>query len=422
MNRPSLRAEAFSGLAGEYVSVLQNQTEADPVALLIGFLLFAGNIIGKKRYVSIGSTKHYANMFVLFVGPTAKGRKGTAVGELKGFFKGTFGMWSTDCLRSGLSSGEGVIHDLRDPEPDDEDGASKRPNFERPPVADRRRLFEEPEFGRLLAKNESKNSILSPVLRSAWDSESLSNITKSPEVASDPHISIAASVTREELMIVMPEKDRYNGFINRFGIVWVERPRLIAIPQQIPGDVLSPLRSELRRALDCGPHSALAGPAKEVGFDGASAENTWGTIYREIETDSRDLGEFFSRFSPYVRRIAMIYATLDKRLCVTSHDLLAAKAVVDYFRDSVEMIYGTHSADSRELKVLQFLAGTAEATTTDLHDLFQRHIRRSELHNVLLKLVDKGLVVAERRDGDGTKGKHVYSITDQGRTLLTGGT
>lgn len=419
MNRPLLREESYRGIAGDFVNAIKDHTEADPAGLLISFLVFAGNVIGRRRFVSIGATKHYPNLFCLLVGPTSAGRKGTAISEVKTFFKGAFAMWAEDCLRSGLSSGEGVIHDLRDAEPDQDDFQhAKRVILERPPIEDRRRLYEEPEFGRLLSKNQAKGSILSPVLRSAWDSEDLSNVTKSPQVASDPHISIAAAITAEELTLVMPENDRYNGFINRFGIVWVERADLIPIPTLPERDTYSELRSRLRQALETGSNGRLGRGSREVQFADSDAVSTWGQIYRDIESDNRELGEFFSRFSPTVRRVAMIYATLDSRITVSSDDLLAAKGVVDYFRDSVEMVFGTIVVNRREQRILEGLREVTELSAKELYGLFHGHIKKSELERATTSLVDKGLILVEKREGTGTKGTHIYSLSELGRERL----
>ena len=45
--RPTLRTEAFCGLAGKIVETIAPCTEADPVALLIQILVAFGNAVGR---------------------------------------------------------------------------------------------------------------------------------------------------------------------------------------------------------------------------------------------------------------------------------------------------------------------------------------------------------------------------------------
>ena len=47
---PTMDPGAFHGLAGEIVSTMAPQTEADPVALLLQFLVYFGNAVGRGPY------------------------------------------------------------------------------------------------------------------------------------------------------------------------------------------------------------------------------------------------------------------------------------------------------------------------------------------------------------------------------------
>ena len=44
--------------------------------MLIQFLGYAGNIVGRRAFVWAGADKHYSNIFMCGVGPTSSGRKG----------------------------------------------------------------------------------------------------------------------------------------------------------------------------------------------------------------------------------------------------------------------------------------------------------------------------------------------------------
>ena len=107
---PVLGAAAYHGLAGEVVNTIAPQTEADPVALLLQFLIYGGNAIGRGPYFQVGKDRHYTNLFGLLVGDTAKARKGLSAGHIRDFYMTAVPEWAGSCIRTGMSSGEGIIH------------------------------------------------------------------------------------------------------------------------------------------------------------------------------------------------------------------------------------------------------------------------------------------------------------------------
>ena len=80
---PVLGAAAYHGLAGEVVTTLSPQTEADPVALLLQYLAYFGNAVGRGPHYQVENDRHYANLFVLLAGETAKARKGLSAGRIR---------------------------------------------------------------------------------------------------------------------------------------------------------------------------------------------------------------------------------------------------------------------------------------------------------------------------------------------------
>ena len=73
-----LASDAFYGLAGAIVKVIDPYTEADPAALLVQFLTAFGNVIGRGAYFPIEATRHYFNLYVVLVGQTSRARKSTS--------------------------------------------------------------------------------------------------------------------------------------------------------------------------------------------------------------------------------------------------------------------------------------------------------------------------------------------------------
>jgi hypothetical protein len=58
----ALPQEAFHGLAGEIISILEPHSEADPVALLTHLLVSFGSIVGRGPHFVVGGTVHHANL------------------------------------------------------------------------------------------------------------------------------------------------------------------------------------------------------------------------------------------------------------------------------------------------------------------------------------------------------------------------
>jgi hypothetical protein len=75
---PVMGLAAFHGLAGEVVTRILPDTESDPAALLLQYLVSFGNAVGRQPYYLIEQDRHFANLFTVLVGQTSKSRKGTS--------------------------------------------------------------------------------------------------------------------------------------------------------------------------------------------------------------------------------------------------------------------------------------------------------------------------------------------------------
>ena len=110
-----LDAAAFIGPLGEYVRAIESDTESDPAAVMLQSLLMFGSAVDRSPRFAVGTTMHHANEFGVVVGGTSSGRKGTSFGDARSAFIGVDDGWLDQRVASGLSSGEGLIHFVRDP-------------------------------------------------------------------------------------------------------------------------------------------------------------------------------------------------------------------------------------------------------------------------------------------------------------------
>ena len=217
-----LTSEAFHGPAGELVRLIEPHSEADPAALLMQFLVGFGSMIGRKPHFMAEADRHFLNLFAVLVGQTAKGRKGTSLGQIQRILAALDEPFCQKRIMGGLASGEGLVWAVRDPIPEPtpvrEGGRIVR--YEEVVAdqgeADKRLLVTEPEFARVLQVCERETNTLSAIIRQAWDTGNLRILTKKQAAGStDAHISIIGHVTRDELRKRLTDTAVGNGFANR---------------------------------------------------------------------------------------------------------------------------------------------------------------------------------------------------------------
>lgn len=181
---------------------MEPHSEGDPAALLLGFLVAMGAVLGRSVHLPIGATRHFPNLFAVIVAPSGKGRKGTVMAEISRFVELADPTFESR-IASGLSSGEGLIEAVRDPleadVPIKENGTIRH---ERQTVdngiEDKRLLAAEGEMAQPLQAASRDGNTLSAILRQAWDGTPLRVLARSNKNAcKEPHISILGNITAE---------------------------------------------------------------------------------------------------------------------------------------------------------------------------------------------------------------------------------
>ena len=160
---------ALHGPAGEFVTRTAPHTESDPIALLTQFLVAVGAAAGRNVHYAVEATRHHLNEFVILVGPSGKGRKGSSWDHVDALLEQIDQDFTERCISSGLSSGGGLIWEVRDPEAGDGVAGVGR---------DKRRVVLESEFAQVLKVLAREGNTLSPVIRNAWDGKTLQTIAK----------------------------------------------------------------------------------------------------------------------------------------------------------------------------------------------------------------------------------------------------
>lgn len=398
---PEMATEAFYGLAGEFARLVEPHTESDPAALLLQFHIGFGNLIGKGAYAKVEADTHCCNLFGVAVGETAKGRKGTSWGQVKAPLTTVEPDWKSR-VKSGLSSGEGLIFQVRDPIMKREAKKQKGQTVYEdvivdPGEDDKRLLVVESEFANVLRQIERQGNILSSVARDAWDTGDLGTLTKnSPTKATGAHVSIIGHITKDELKRYLTRTEAGNGFGNR--ILWFCVKRSKALPEggRIHEVDFAPFLKRLREAV------LFAQCAGEVTRD-SEARSLWAKVYRDLSDGKPGLvGALTSRAEAQVLRLSVIYALLDREKFVRVPHLLAALGVWDYCETSVRYIFGQAIGDPVADTILEALKATPSGLSrTEIYNLFGRHQRSENIQQSIGELLRQGFITIETIETGG---------------------
>jgi hypothetical protein len=399
-----LGRHAYHGLAGRFVEIFGPHTEADPVALLAQFLTAFGNCVGRAPHLMIDGARHGLGLFVVLVGVTSKGRKGTSEKRVRAPFVRVDPIWAENCIMGGIVSGEGLIYHLRDPikrvEPIKQKGRFTE-EFQEfiadPGVSDKRALVIESEFSALLKACERLANTGSEIIRRAWDGDVLRTMAKnSPNRATDPHVSIVGHITGDELKRTLNSTAQANGFANRFLWFEVKRSKELPFPTEPRERDVENLIVAIRDAVDavrrCG-QMKFSDDARQI----------WAELYHDISAERPGmLGAVTGRAEAQVMRLAAVYAALDGTHVIATAHLFAAMAVWTYSLKSAESIFRDALGDVDADAILSALRSQpAGLTRTEINALFARNLSASRIERALTTLLRNNLVEFQQQKTAG---------------------
>jgi hypothetical protein len=403
---------AFHGPAGDFLRAVAPHSEADLAALLVQYLVVAGNLFGTGSYYQVEGDRHPPRLYAVICGPTSVGRKGTALGRVRQVAEGVDPEWSAR-IGGGLSSGEGPLWHVRDPiinerrkprkgEPIDGNGFV----VEDPGVPDKRLLVVEAELSQHFDVMVRSGNTLSPTVRRLWDGGVVQSMTKnSPHRATDPHVSIIGHIPRDEVRRKLTMAESASGFANRF--LWVAARRRQSLPfgGNLEPEALLELRAELAGAV----HEVRARGEQRLTFSTDATEGTldagevldgaaglWRAVYDDLNVLAERpgmVGAILARAAPQVIRLAVTYACLDAARLIERHHLQAALAVWAYCHESAGWIFGDATGDplADQLHAALRGAGDGGLTRTDIREVVHHRHAVERIDTALSVLLFRGL-------------------------------
>ena len=378
---PTLSDAALIGVFGDYVRALTPHTEADPVGLLAHALVLFGNLIGSRPRVTVGDDLHHVNENILAIGDTSTGRKGMALNAAIALFADVDPDWMTTRLVAGLSSGEGLIHAVRDPQ------LSNEHEVVDAGVADKRLAVTETEFAKVLRVSRREHNTLSTILRQAWDSGTLRVMTRNnPLTATGAHVSIIGHITPLELRQELKTTDMASGFINRFLLVAVKRRHELPFGGRLEATVRAGLVDRFRTAI------ALTRDVEVLTRD-EDARTHWQEVYGQLTRSRQGLvGAICNRAPAHVIRVSALYALADGVDTIQRRHQQAALALWDYCEASATMIFGKRVGHRLANYLLELMRSEPTGVTrTQVRDALGRNRHVDEISEALQLLKELGL-------------------------------
>lgn len=389
--RPSLALS--HGIIGTFMDRVEEETEAHPVALGVSFITAFGNCIGRSPHAMVGCTRHGSNLFSVVVGNTGTGRKGTGGDIVTAVVRYADSYWADRCQSPNLVSGEGVIDALRDAVTKFEQKKGGGPNDVEEVVldwgvSDKRLMIVCAEWVAALRAASRESSTLSQTLREAWDGKTLRTMAKNtPRTATDPHLSIIAHVTRQELIKALRDTDIYGGLFNRCLFVLSERARLLPHGGDLDDlrEILEPIKARIEFA---------RGVGRMVRSD--AANRLWEREYERLTTATGSdlISAVLSRAEAQTLRLSMLMALAAGRATIEKEDLEAALDLWRYSEASARAVFAGDN-DALFDRLLVLIHETPGITRSALHKKVSWKVPAPTFLGTLSRLQAIGLARSE---------------------------
>ncbi len=388
----------YRGLAGEIVRVFKPRTEADPLAILVQLLTAFGAALGSGPHIMVGENRHEPRLFTVIVGQSAKARKGDSWQIVRSLLADTR---LAPRLLTSLSSGEGLIRQVRDDEVRRVPIKGQPGRYEEEIVEvgepDKRLLMALTEMAEAFAVLRREGNTLSAILRDAWDHGELVVATKVASMrATGAYLSFIGHITEEELRHELTGMQAANGFANRFLWFAVRRGQVLDWPRPLPLAERARLSAMLAGAIS----RARAIGAMEMTPAGRMG---WAKIYEGLSSGRNGLaGALLSRSEAQTLRLAMIYALLDGAAAIDLEHLMAAVGLWEYAERSVFYLFGGQSGNALAEKIEARLKEVGSLTGSEVHTLVGTHTRARDIASAMKTLEEQQKVTRElRKSGTG---------------------
>jgi hypothetical protein len=316
-----------------------------------------------------------------------------------------------------VSSGEGVIHKVRDKKTKRELDKKTQQIVDTvvdEGVTDKRVVFCLSEFQQYIASMRRQDSILSSVIRQAWDKGTIASPSKNDEViATNAHISIIASISKEELLTETTQTDAHNGTLNRFLFACAQRSRLLPEGGEFEALYQSKEWIDLQRQFTENiQNSATFAMRIHREID---TQDDWGRnqspdrgLYKLLSEPRIGLwGAITARAAQQLIRMSLISAIINGHRSIQACDQDAAREYWRYCDDSGKYIFGNRVQDPRAVRLLVELRQRPDGLNRrELNASL--HYSSDDLDQCLTWLAEVGLIYHREEQTGGRPAQRWY--------------
>jgi len=366
---PAFPEMAWRGLFGTYRAAMDATTEAADVAHFAALWVACAASLG-RRVSMFSGTLIYPNAYLAFFGATGD-KKTTAQRRI-------FSLGLPESVRIVPSVGtpEGFAKHLKE---NSGEGLSW--------------LFFWEELSSLLARGRWAGSTVLEFVTETFDcpDQWALRYATNPVELEEPTPSILAGTTPEWFWKQAREDDFYGGFGNRF--LWFTGAKKSPLPEpdEPRQEALRQLRASISELSQIGPVRAEFTP---------EARALWAEFYRDWESRERPglEGAALKRIHVYVRKLAMVYAALEKTLPrIEAEQLAAAIAVGSYAACCARFLIGQRGRNTRgdaglERRFVEWVERNPGAKVRYMQQTMSKYCESAEAFNRILR----SLVQADR--------------------------
>jgi hypothetical protein len=409
------------GLAGEWVRLVEGHTEADRNILLLSFLVYAGNLLGRNFYLKAGADKHCGNLFLGIVGHTGFGRKGSAMSAAHAFFSEGPHAPGLPNMLYGVSSGEGIIYEIRD-EIRKTAFNKKTKEFEETIVdegaKDKRLIISLSELHQFFTILRRADSTLSSVMRQAWDKDRIQSPSKNSGVkATGAHVSMIGGSSKEELFRQVTAADAENGTLNRILFACSRRSKKLPEGGQFQELVESAEWRELQRRLT--KNIASAGAPVRLDRD-ADAADDWGRnqapdrgLYDSLTQPRAGLwGDVTTRAAQQVMRLSLITAKINGADSIRREHQDAGREQWRYCDDSTRNTFSDRldNATANEIVIRLRQGGPAGMTREQIRAIWSGNKPATEIDQALRMIANLGIAQCRLESTGGRRAERWFIL------------
>jgi hypothetical protein len=255
-------------------------------------------------------------------------------------------------------------------------------------------MLDEREFAQVLTVMKREGNTVGIILRDAWDGRNLNILTRTnPARVTDPHVSISAHITEDELRQKLDEVSMANGWGNRFLFACVKRARKLPHGGTLTDEQIEELGTTI--------YHLVQSLSKQLTMD-TGAHKFWSKIYDDLSEDRPGmLGALTARSEAQTIRLALLYAVLDGSDKIKVVHLKAALALWKYCEDSARYLFGENVGDRFTDELLQALRRSGGMSRIQIRDHFHRHQSKDKIDAALVTLQRQKRAQCEQRERRG---------------------